>query len=235
MCSAASPGPSISRTDAVLIIDLDETLLAVNSFPVWAAYFLRGKFEKAGFQQRSLLWLKSACIFAERKILGRSHAHAKNELQKLWKQADDDRALQNIIGSLSQEIRPNMRGLLALIAGGEIDAILASAAASLYVKPFAAHIGFTHVLATGIGEEENRSEEKSRRVLEYLKDKGWENRKKIFFTDHLEDMPFILKSDKLMWLGKESDLPAIRRSAPTLEIITCQNLEAQEILEAVKS
>jgi phosphoserine phosphatase len=234
MCSAASPGPSISKTDAVLIIDLDETLLSINSFPVWAAYFLRGRFEKASFKQRALLWLKSASVFAERKILGRSHAHTKNKLQELWRQADDDRALQNIIESLSREIRPNMRGLLELIVRGEIDAVLASAAASLYVQPFAAHIGFTHVLATGIGEEENRSEEKSRRVLEYLKDKGWENRKKIFFTDHLEDMPFILKSDKLMWLGKESELSDIRKSAPNLEIIACKNLEAQEILEAIK-
>ena len=49
MSSAASLGHSISKTDMktenILVIDLDETLLSVNSFPLWAKYFLFGKFE----------------------------------------------------------------------------------------------------------------------------------------------------------------------------------------------
>lgn len=233
MSSFASLGHLTSRTDAVLIIDLDETLISINSFPVWAKYFLLGKFENLNLHQLIFFRIKAAKIFAERKILGYSHAKTKNALQKLWLQTTDSSALGNILNKLGQQIRPNMLGILELITKNEIDAVLASAAASLYVQPLAKQIGFSHALSTGINDEENRSEEKSRRVQEFLALQGWESRKKIFFTDHLEDMPFILNSDKLMWFGKPEEIATIQKSAPELSIIPCKNLTAQEITSHV--
>lgn len=235
MSSAASPGHSISKDDIALIIDLDETLLSINSFRIWALYFLLKKFARLNLRKRSLLWLKAAKIFAERKVLGKNHSQTKSALQKLWVEADDAGALENMLAQLEKKIRSNMRGVMSAIANGEIDAVLATAAASQYANPFAESIGFVHVLSTGIDEKENRGEEKSRQISEFLQKHNWENRKKIFFTDHLEDMPFMLKSDKLMWFGKPEEVTVIKSSAPDLEIIICKDLGSQEIVrELVK-
>ena len=234
MSSADYLGHSISKADPILIIDLDETLLSINSFRIWSAYFLYGKFENLNFQKRSLLWFKAAKIFAERKILRHSHAQTKSALHKLCIQADNNKALENILIKLEQKIRPNMRGVLELIAQNKIDAILATAATSFYAEPFAARVGFSHITSTKLNEKENRGEEKSRRVLEFFEKQDWENRKKIFFTDHLEDMPFILKSDKLIWFGEPEKIGIIKKSAPKLDIILYKNLTAQEMLEEIK-
>jgi len=231
MCSAASPGPSISKDNIVLIIDLDETLLSINSFRIWALYFLLKKFARLNLRKRSLLWLKAAKIFAERKVLGKNHSQTKAALQKLWVEADDAGALENVLAKLEKKIRSNMRGVMSVIGNGEIDAVLATAAASQYADPFAQRIGFVHVLSTGLGEKENRGEEKARQISQFLQKHGWENRKKIFFTDHLEDMPFMLKSDKLMWFGKLEEVKDINSAVPELEIIICKNLDAQEIVK----
>lgn len=233
MYSAVSPGPSISKDNTILIIDLDETLLSINSFRIWALYFLLKKFAKLNLRKRSLLWLKAAKIFAERKVLGKNHSQTKAALQKLWIEADDAGALENILAHLEKKIRSNMRGIMSVIANGEVDAVLATAAASQYANPFAESIGFVHVLSTGLGEKENRGEEKARQISQFLQKHGWENRKKIFFTDHLEDMPFMLKSDKLMWFGKPEEMPIIKSSAPGLEIIACKNMVSQEIVNEV--
>lgn len=234
MSSADYLGHSISKADPILIIDLDETLLSINSFRIWSAYFLYGKFEELNFQQRSLLWFKAAKIFIERKILRHSHAQTKSALHKLWVQDDNSKALENILIKLEKKIRPNMRGILELISQNKIDAILATAAASLYAEPFAARIGFLHITSTKLNDKENRGEEKSRRVSEFFEKQRWEARKKIFFTDHLEDMPFILKSDKLIWFGEPEKIGVIKKSAPKLDIILYKNLTAQKMLEEIK-
>lgn len=234
MSSAASPGHSISKADIVLIIDLDETLLSINSFPLWAKYFLFKKFSSLNYGQRGILKLKAAKIFAQRKMLRHDHATTKTALQKLWLEAGDEIALANILSGLEQKIRPNMRGVIRLISSGEIDALLATAAASQYARPFARNTGFTHVTATDIGEKENRGEEKSRSTIEFLEKQGWLGRKKIFFTDHLEDMPFILKSDKLMWFGKPEEIQTIKQSAPGLNIVACKDLSEAEIMNEIK-
>ncbi len=231
MCSAASPGPSISKDDIVLIIDLDETLLSINSFRIWALYFLIKKFAKLNLRKRGILWLKAAKIFAERKVMGKDHSQTKAALQKLWVEVDDAGALENMLGELEKKIRANMRGVMSAIASGEIDAVLATAAASQYADPFAERIGFVHVLSTGLGEKENRGEEKSRQIEQFLQKHGWENRKKIFFTDHLEDMPFMKKCDKLMWFGKQEEVMDIKSALPGLEVIECRNLQSDEIRE----
>ena len=235
MSSADYLGHSISKTNPILIIDLDNTLLSINSFHVWAAYFLFGKFEKLNFKKRGILLLKAAKIFAERKIFRRSHEQTKSNLHKLWLKTDDNSALENILAALKQKIRPNIWDVLELIAQNKFDGALATAASSLYAEPFAKHIGFLHIISTNLNEKENRGEEKSRRILELISAQKWEDREKIFFTDHLEDMPFILKSDKLMWFGKAEEIGIIEKSAPELNIIVCNNLTSGEILEAINN
>lgn len=221
-----------SKAKPILIIDLDETLISVNSFPLWARYFLLGKFKDTPLMRRASLRLEAARIFAARKLLRKNHAQTKSKLHQLWMKVDDTSAQEKFISALERYIRPNMRELLELIAKKEIDAILATAAASAYAEPFARKIGFTYVLATRISDNENRNEEKSRQALELIAKNNWLDRKKIFFTDHLEDMPFMLNSNKLFWFGREDEIGLIKQSAPNLDVIYGKNIGAQDILKA---
>lgn len=234
MSSADYPGHSITKADAVLVIDLDETLLSINSFPMWAAYSLYGKFDRLRFKQRSKLRIQAGKIFFKRKILKRSHAQTKEELHKLWLDNHDDSALENILAKLQKKIRPNMLEILELISKSRCDALIATAATSLYAEKFAARIGFANIISTRLNEQENRGEEKARRILEFIAQQKWEGRKKIFFTDHLEDMPFIRKSDKLMWFGKSNEVKNIQKILPELNIVMCSNLSAQDIMNEVQ-
>lgn len=233
MSSADYPGHSISKTDAVLIIDLDETLLSINSFPVWAAYSLRGKFSGLKFKQRRKLRIQAGKIFFRRKVLRRSHAQTKADMHRLWLANHDDGALENILTKLQKKIRPNMLEVIERISKSQCDALLATAATSFYAEKFAARIGVANIISTGLNDKENRGEEKSRRISEFLASKNWDGRRKIFFTDHLEDMPFISKSDKLMWFGKKEEIQDIQKSLPRLNIISCSNLSSQDILKEI--
>lgn len=233
MSSADYPGHSISKADAVLVIDLDETLLSINSFRIWAAYFLYGKFDSLKFKKRILLRIRAGKIFLKRKLLKRSHAKTKADLHNLWIENHDDNALENILAQLEKKIRPNMLEILELITKSKRDALIATAATSLYAEKFASRIGFTNIISTRLNENENRGEEKARRILEFIAQKKWESRKKIFFTDHLEDMPFIMKSDKLMWFGKGEEVKNIQKILPELNIVACNNLSPKEILNEI--
>lgn len=234
MSSADYPGHSIIKTDAILVIDLDETLLSINSFPVWAAYSLYGKFTGLRFRQRSKFRIQAGKIFFRRKVLGLNHAQTKADLHRLWLENHDDSALENILAKLEKKIRPNMLDVLDLINKSKCDAVIATAATSLYAEKFAARIGFSNIISTRLNDAENRGEEKARRILEFISRKEWEGRKKIFFTDHLEDMPFIRKSDKLMWFGKIEEVKNIQKILPELSIVTCSNLSAQDIMHEIQ-
>lgn len=224
------PNNDVPNNNVILIIDLDETLLSINSFPVWAKYFLCGKFPQLTPFQRSVLLSKSAIIFAKRKLLGINHAKTKDELQKLWVEAGDAQALENIIAALKQKIRPNMQAVLELVQTQKIDAILASAAAFAYVEPLGRGVGFSHIIATKIGEEENRHDEKSRTVLEYIEKQGWQSRKKIFFTDHLEDAPLAGKSDMVLWFGKSEQVEELQSLVGGVQIVDCKHLSSNGVL-----
>ncbi len=233
MSSSDFPGHLTSKAKPVLIIDLDETLISVNSFPLWAKYFLLGRFDSLTPAKRAVLRIKAAKIFASRKILKHSHAKTKRDLHKIWVAANDISAQDNLLSKLEQNIRPNMQKLLQLIATKEIDAVLATAAASAYAEPFARKIGFTYVIATGISDSENRSEEKSRRAIELITKNNWQDREKIFFTDHLEDMPFMKNSDKLIWFGKDGEIEQIKSNLPDLKIFSGKNMGAQDIINNI--
>jgi phosphoserine phosphatase len=213
MSFVVSLGRLISVDDwdnSILIVDLDETLINCNSFPLWVRYCLCfGNLR---------LKIGAASILFQRKILRYSHAKTKNNLQKLWAKFTSEKDLENLIAALQQKINPVFVEALKDIKIGKVDAILATSAAAIYARGFAEKIGFKHILATEIDGEENRADEKARKVLESIAEKGWENRKKIFCTDHLEDLPLMLASDKIIWFGSENDMKFLRENYSQLDI-----------------
>jgi len=213
MSSAASLGRLISVDDwdnSILIIDLDETLITCNSFPLWVKYCL--------FSGNLRLKIGVLRIMLQRKILRYSHAKTKNNLQKLWAKFASEKDLENLTAGLQQKINPVFFEVLEDIKTGRVEAILATSAAAIYARGFAEKIGFKHILASETDGEESRAEEKVRRVLELIEKNGWQSLKKIFCTDHLEDLPLMLLSDKIIWFGSENDMKFLRENYSQLDI-----------------
>jgi phosphoserine phosphatase len=234
MSSADSSGLSIPKAEIALIFDLDGTLLTVNSFHYWVRSLLFGRFGGLSRRERTVLSLRTAWALIERKALGKGRAGMKRYLQALWADAlEKDKgkiALHDLEECLKNRVRANMGAVLALVGEGRFDAVLATAAAGEYVESFARRLGFTHILATdALGE--NSGARKRDRVLALLAEQGLHTRRRIFFTDHVEDLPFIRESQLILWFGKEEQAQEIRESAPDAQIISCLGLSGAEIVK----
>ena len=177
--------------NSIFIIDLDGTLLICNSFPIWAKHCLY------------IFGWRAAWILFVRKILRKSHAQTKENLQKLWMQNASEQDLEKLITALKKKIRPEFAGILEGIKNGKIEAILATSAAAVYATALANSLGFQHAIASELGKPENRAEEKAKNVLELIEKQGWQTRNKIVCTDHIEDLPLMQQSDKNFWFGSK--------------------------------
>lgn len=228
MFYAAFHGRLISMVEPVYIFDLDETILSVNSFPRWVVYLVRGKFGGLSPFARLRLSLTTAIILAARKAHLCNHIAAKQRFQTLWSEAishdPQQEALTTFINTLTKTIRPVMQDALNLT---KQDAVLATAAAGEYAYALGQTLGFKHVIATksraeGFGAENVRTQKRDN-VLAFLEQQGWQNRPRIFFTDHHEDLPLIKVSQRVFWFGKDEDVATLSVEAPGVEIIPCLN------------
>jgi phosphoserine phosphatase len=228
MCSADSPGRSISNADCVFIFDLDETILTVNSFRYWVSFMM-----SAAISLR--VALATFLIMVLKKLHIISHATAKQKLQKLFHSVMDSEinALNDVLKST---IRPCMQPLMQAVAEGQIPAILATAAAEIYAVPFGKSLGFAHILATPMdGTKENRAEVKRDTAMKLIEDQGWQTRKRIFFTDHREDLPLIKESAATLWFGKKEAIDGLLKEAPGAKIIAAAHLCDYELLDAINA
>ena len=160
----------------VLIFDLDGTILAVNSFPHWAAYVARGCFPHLGLGRRARIASAAIALLGLRKLGLCDHETLKRRLQHLWQSAtlDDGGACElNFIGGLSRHVRPELKPILAAVAAGKVDAVLATAAAADYADALGRSLGFADVLATPRSrrpsEPSNRGEHKRDSVMTLLR------------------------------------------------------------------
>lgn len=232
MCSADSPGRSTLKTDAVLIFDLDGTILSVNSFPYWVRYMLAGHFGGLRRRERLALSCRTGLVIFRRKALGCSHRRAKRLLRALWLQAlkkDSARlAVRGMSNVLQKHVRPNMSHVMAIVSGGHADAVLATSAAAGYAKHLGRELGFAHVIASG--NVESLGEVKRDRVLALLASQGWDGRRRVFFTDHEDDLPLICRCHCVLWFGRDEDAARMQAHAPLSEVIACRGRTAEEIM-----
>ena len=211
----------------VLIFDLDGTILAVNSFPHWAAYVARGRFPHLGLGRRACIAAAAVTLLGLRKLGLCDHETLKRRLQHLWQTAtlDDGGACElNFIGGLSRHVRPELKPVLAAVACGRVDAVLATAAAADYADALGRSLGFADVLATPRsrrpGEPSNRGERKRDSVMTLLRARGWQDRPLAIFTDHADDLPLIRLCRTLYWFGTLRDLAAVEATVPDIRIFT---------------
>ena len=198
--------------NGVVVFDLDGTVLAVNSFPLWAMAMIRGRFPRLTLWRRAAVSLMTIRALAARKAGMISHETLKWRLQRLWQEAvrgDNGAAERDFAEHLARFVRPALAGVLAAVADGRIEGVLATAAAADYAEALGRALGFRHVLATPRLREEgspsNVGVRKRDAVLNYIERRGWSGRPILFFTDHAEDLPLILRSHTVYWFGKEDE------------------------------
>jgi phosphoserine phosphatase len=241
MSSAGFPGHSISENKPVLIFDLDGTILSINSFPHWVWYMLFGSFGGLTGWSRCLLFLRTATIMVRRKLLGRSHFVTKRNLQHLWAEAvcrdDQHIALHAFTALLRRRVRPNVEPLLKTLSTYNTDAVLATAAVSDYAHALGQMLGFQHILATPLGADqqalENSKEQKRDNVLAFLAAQGWGDRRRIFLTDHREDLPLMQESQLILWFGDDNVLEVVRAELQGKRAVACLAMSDAAIMELV--
>lgn len=242
MSSADSPGLSTSGPKPVLIFDLDGTLLSVNSYPAFVRYLMVGHFPENKTLDRIKIALQTINLMLQRKLMKKDHALVKAKLQELWSKAaakDPDSLAQDwLIGDLYSVVRPNLFPIMSRVMKQELDGVLATAAAGEYAIPLGQKLGFKHILATppfGADDagRENHGVVKRDRVLALLKQIGWEDRPRIFFTDHEEDMPLIEVCEKIFWFGNISSIKTIQAAHPGKKILNGLDLDGKEAFAAL--
>lgn len=202
------------RSEPVLIVDLDGTLLRVNSFPRWAMFLARGRFAHLNWHSRARIAVSSLTLIAGRKLRLMPHEALKQRLRLLWRAAtsgDLGAAQQDFNRQLRLHVRPEFAPLLKSVADGDADAILATAAAGEYAEGLGRALGFRHVLASAGGADKKDA------VLRLLSERGWQDRRRVLYTDHVDDLPLMQICDETIWFG--SDAARLRIALATPQIV----------------
>lgn len=158
-----------------IIVDLDGTLVPVNSFTEFVKFIL---------MRCKRIRLSVAFMVILRKMRLISHAEAKQRIVKRAGKtltAEDIEYFTEILCSRVNEVVADM-----IKWGGTV--MLCTAAPEIYVRPFARRAGIELYLATQTGGKENSGERK----VENIKALGYEmTENTIVITDHYDDIPLM--------------------------------------------
>lgn len=206
---------------SVVILDLDGTVLSVNSFRLWVAHMLRARFPHLPPIKRLGIALAAGRLLAARKTGLMGHEALKWRLQQLWCRAVEGGETgpeAALVERLKSFVRPELYPVLAAVADGRMDGVLATAAVADYAHGLASALSLPHVLATArertADSPSNVGPHKRDAVLGFLADRGWAERPLILFTDHREDLPLIRVCGTVYWFGDEADGTALSTLPP---------------------
>ncbi|PKU23238.1 HAD family hydrolase [Telmatospirillum siberiense] len=218
-----------------VVFDLDGTVLKVNSFRLWVSYLIKARIPHLRRRGRWRLSLGVARALMARKAGVISHETLKWRLQQLWQgvaEGDGGAIEADFVGVLKRFVRPELSDVMRAVAAGEIDAILATAAAGDYAYGLGCALGFRHIVATPrIREKGDPSTVgifKREAVCRLLAELGWQERDIVLLTDHADDLPLIGISRDVYWFGPEEARTALQRDLPDVRLRP--GLQADEIL-----
>jgi phosphoserine phosphatase len=222
----------------VLILDLDGTILRVNSFPRWILFLIMGAIPNMSLARRVLLSARVQLLLCRRKLGRLAHVGLRHELRRAWRAAtrfNGDAMAVHFQSSLCRLVRPNLRPLLDMIASGQVDAILATAAPAEYAAGLGRQLGFPYVLAaTGRRANIGPGQRKFRQVGALLAARAWQGRRLILFTDHIDDLPLMRRCDVVCWFGPEQRLAAARAQVDA-RFILCRPLDGEDIAAVLRA
>ncbi len=192
---------------------------------------------QGGLQARLMLSWQVQSLLLRRKLGRMDHDAFLRALQQLWNasRAADGPHAQRLQLRLRRLVRRNLAPVLRSVADGSVDAVLATAAAEDYALPLARHLGFRYVIATSRSADEpcNRGAHKYERVLAFLDTMGWADRPRIFFNDHMDDLPLMQGSQAVCWFGSRRKLAAARSAAPDARFLPASSLTATEMQQTL--
>jgi phosphoserine phosphatase len=186
------------------------------------------------------LSLRAQNLLLRRKLGQIDHEQLLRRLQTAWHEAGgDDSASASAVNVLRPWARPELGSLLSRIATNEIDAVLATAAASEYAIGLGHDLGFHHIVATpcrlAADERLNKGAWKLIRVLEFLHISGWQSRPMVVLTDHLDDLPLMRHSDVLGWFGPPGSAAQASALAGGVKFIACRGLDGGAMADALSA
>jgi phosphoserine phosphatase len=206
---------------ALVILDLDGTILSINSFRHWALFLMRGQFPHLGPARRLRIALSAIAAMTLRKTGLMDHWTLKRRLQCLWQDAtagDGGASARRLVQHLKAFVRPELSSVLKDIAAGKYDAIMATAAAADYAEALGKTLGFQHVLATPAQRTgdmpDNIGEQKRLSVLDAIRRQGWTDRPRVLFTDHRDDLPLCGVCQTVYWFGSADEMAEAVRATP---------------------
>ena len=209
----------------MLILDLDGTILSVNSFRRWVLCLMHARFPHLAPTERLAVACATLRALSERKMRLTGHEALKWRLQKLWQAATDGDGGASegaFVDELMGFVRPELVPVLNAVASGRVDAVLATAAVGDYAYGLGKALGFSHVLATNpqraATEPSNVGERKRQAVLDFIAGRGWQDRPRILFTDHEDDLPLMRVCRTVYWFGSDRERSAIQRIAPKIDL-----------------
>jgi phosphoserine phosphatase len=227
-------------TAPVLICDLDGTILQSNSFPLWITYLMFGHLPGHGVRARMMLSLRVQKLLLQRRLGRIDHVRLMRGVQLAWHEANHAvaaGAADRVPALLQRQVRPAFEPVLQQIAAGEIDAVLATAAAGEYALPLGARLGFRHVLATPCRLPPdgalNHGGQKLRCVLQFLADRQWERRLRVLLTDHLDDLLLVQQCHAVGWFGSAEMLARAVAAAKFVRFVDCRSLTAPALSRAI--
>jgi phosphoserine phosphatase len=149
--------PPFDGAPPVLAVDLDGTLIGVNSFPHFVRHLLV-RLLRAG-RLRAAARVASAVL--SRKLLGRDHETLKAVIASTSEGLDTGAFSEAM---LRRHLNPSVAELVRTWPG---TSVLCTAAPESYARGFAAALGFDHVqgsVHTSAGFEDNSGERKAARL-----------------------------------------------------------------------
>jgi phosphoserine phosphatase len=187
---------------------------------------MRARFPHLGAARRVAIASATFGALSARKLRLIGHEALKWRLQKLWQAATDGdggSSERDFVKELMVFVRPELASVLKAVAAGEVDAVLATAAAGDYAYGLGKSLGFTHILAThpmrAATEPSNVGERKRQAVLDFIAGRGWQDRPRILFTDHEDDLPLMRICETVYWFGSDGERKVIQGRVPGIRIL----------------
>ncbi len=173
----------------IVVVDLDGTLISVNSYPRWVAYI----FKQTALDGEFTLSLQVLKLLLWRKMGGITHQMFKKQMMMLQYKSEYDIKFAR---ELMNQVRLNV--VNALKALDKPFLVLSTAAPVNYSSYFqqVAGLKFDAVLSSRVEKGkliENHGEGKVDNFLDKFGDSGCD----IFFTDHHEDLPMMHLAKKV--------------------------------------
>jgi phosphoserine phosphatase len=230
----------VEANSPVLICDLDGTILHCNSFPRWILHLMFGRLPEFELRSRMKLSLQVQKLLLHRRLGRIEHVRLMREVQQAWHiagQSARNRATDRMPALLQRLVRPAFEPVLQQIAAGEVDAVLATAAAAEYARPLGLRLGFRHVLTTSCrlppDGRLNHGAEKLRRVQEFLAQRQWSGRSRVLLTDHIDDLPLLQHCHAVGWFGSAGMLAEAVAEAKGVSFVDCRSLDATTLPRAL--